>query len=87
MTPRDRFLAGVLWESTVGQRWSCDFQGAQPQGRLFQQEITPMLATTATMAYIAKSFYDLKATDLEGEVVDFNNFRGRVVLIENVASL
>lgn len=46
-----------------------------------------MLATTATMAYIAKSFYDLKATDLEGEVVDFNNFRGRVVLIENVASL
>lgn len=35
---------------------------------------------------IAKSFYDLSATDLQGEKVDFNHFRGRVVLIENVAS-
>ncbi|KAG8449504.1 hypothetical protein GDO86_016229 [Hymenochirus boettgeri] len=35
------------------------------------------------MAYIAKSFYDLQATNLEGEKVDFNVFRGRVVLIEN----
>uniref|UniRef100_A0A803TKV6 Glutathione peroxidase n=1 Tax=Anolis carolinensis TaxID=28377 RepID=A0A803TKV6_ANOCA len=39
------------------------------------------------MTPIAKSFYDLNATDLQGEKVDFNNFRGRVVLIENVASL
>uniref|UniRef100_A0A8C3RSU1 Glutathione peroxidase n=1 Tax=Chelydra serpentina TaxID=8475 RepID=A0A8C3RSU1_CHESE len=39
------------------------------------------------MAHIAKSFYDLSATDIHGEKVDFNNFRGRVVLIENVASL
>lgn len=36
---------------------------------------------------IAKSFYDLSATSLQGEKVDFNVFRGRVVLIENVASL
>uniref|UniRef100_A0A8C2TQ87 Glutathione peroxidase n=1 Tax=Coturnix japonica TaxID=93934 RepID=A0A8C2TQ87_COTJA len=35
---------------------------------------------------IAKSFYDLSATSLQGEKVDFNVFRGRVVLIENVAS-
>lgn len=41
----------------------------------------------AAMTPIAKSFYDLSATDLQGEKVDFNNFRGRVVLIENVASL
>lgn len=41
----------------------------------------------AEMTYIAKTFYDLKATSLEGDTVDFNVFRGRVVLIENVASL
>lgn len=40
-----------------------------------------------TMAYIAKSFYDLSAISLDGEKVDFNTFRGRAVLIENVASL
>uniref|UniRef100_A0A8B9GWS6 Glutathione peroxidase n=2 Tax=Ostariophysi TaxID=32519 RepID=A0A8B9GWS6_ASTMX len=39
------------------------------------------------MTFIAKTFYDLRATTLEGESVDFNVFRGRVVLIENVASL
>ncbi len=39
------------------------------------------------MTYIAKTFYDLRATTLEGETKDFNIFRGRVVLIENVASL
>nr|2HE3_A Chain A, Glutathione peroxidase 2 [Homo sapiens] len=36
---------------------------------------------------IAKSFYDLSAINLDGEKVDFNTFRGRAVLIENVASL
>lgn len=39
------------------------------------------------MAYITKSFYDLTAVSLDGEKVDFNTFRGRAVLIENVASL
>lgn len=39
------------------------------------------------MAFIAKTFYDLRATTLEGDSVDFNVYRGRVVLIENVASL
>uniref|UniRef100_A0A8C4E6A3 glutathione peroxidase n=1 Tax=Dicentrarchus labrax TaxID=13489 RepID=A0A8C4E6A3_DICLA len=38
------------------------------------------------MTFIAKTFYDLRATTLEGDSVDFNVFRGRVVLIENVAS-
>uniref|UniRef100_A0A9J8B0W6 glutathione peroxidase n=1 Tax=Cyprinus carpio carpio TaxID=630221 RepID=A0A9J8B0W6_CYPCA len=36
------------------------------------------------MTFIAKTFYDLRATTLEGETIDFNIFRGRVVLIENV---
>lgn len=40
-----------------------------------------------SMAYIAKSFYDLSAISLDGEKIDFNTFRGRAVLIENVASL
>uniref|UniRef100_A0AAZ3RFD4 Glutathione peroxidase n=1 Tax=Oncorhynchus tshawytscha TaxID=74940 RepID=A0AAZ3RFD4_ONCTS len=44
------------------------------------------MTTNRTMAFIAKTFYDLKATTLEGNSVDFNVFRGRVVLIENVAS-
>ncbi|PWA16239.1 hypothetical protein CCH79_00004558 [Gambusia affinis] len=35
------------------------------------------------MTFIAKTFYDLRATSLEGDSVDFNVFRGRVVLIEN----
>lgn len=39
------------------------------------------------MAFIAKSFYDLSAISLDGEKIDFNTFRGRAVLIENVASL
>lgn len=44
-------------------------------------------APAAMTVPIAKSFYDLNATSLQGEKVDFNVFRGRVVLIENVASL
>uniref|UniRef100_A0A8C9V5J0 glutathione peroxidase n=1 Tax=Scleropages formosus TaxID=113540 RepID=A0A8C9V5J0_SCLFO len=36
------------------------------------------------MAFIAKTFYDLRATSLQGESIDFNIYRGRVVLIENV---
>uniref|UniRef100_A0AAQ6INC7 glutathione peroxidase n=1 Tax=Anabas testudineus TaxID=64144 RepID=A0AAQ6INC7_ANATE len=43
-------------------------------------------STRVKMTFIAKTFYDLKATTLEGDMVDFNVFRGRVVLIENVAS-
>lgn len=39
------------------------------------------------LAEIAKSFYDLSAIGLDGEKIDFNTFRGRAVLIENVASL
>uniref|UniRef100_A0A672V1Q5 glutathione peroxidase n=1 Tax=Strigops habroptila TaxID=2489341 RepID=A0A672V1Q5_STRHB len=41
-------------------------------------------APAAMSVPIAKSFYDLSATSLQGEKVDFNVFRGRVVLIENV---
>lgn len=37
--------------------------------------------------HIAKSFYDLTTISLAGEKIDFNTFRGRVVLTENVASL
>lgn len=44
-------------------------------------------AATVEMTFIAKTFYDLRATTLEGDSVDFNVLRGRVVLIENVASL
>lgn len=39
------------------------------------------------MTFIAKTFYDLRALTVEGDSVDFNVYRGRVVLIENVASL
>ncbi|KAK1339294.1 hypothetical protein QTO34_019975 [Cnephaeus nilssonii] len=39
------------------------------------------------MAFIAKSFYDLSAISLDGEKIDFNTFRGRAVLIENLNEL
>lgn len=47
----------------------------------------PVQCSAVVSVPIAKSFYDLSATSLQGEKVDFNVFRGRVVLIENVASL
>lgn len=57
----------------------------QPLRRAGRQQST---SSPAAMSIpIAKSFYDLSATSLQGEKVDFNVFRGRVVLIENVASL
>ena len=33
------------------------------------------------------SFYDFKAVNLKGEEVSFSKYKGKVVLIENVASL
>lgn len=57
----------------------------QPLRRAGGRQSTPSPA--AMSVPIAKSFYDLSATSLQGEKVDFNVFRGRVVLIENVASL
>ncbi|CAM5149078.1 unnamed protein product, partial [Natator depressus] len=55
-------------------------------GRALSQHLPAAKAhcAAAAMAHIAKSFYDLSATNIHGEKVDFNNFRGRVVLIENV---
>uniref|UniRef100_A0A4W3I5K3 Uncharacterized protein n=1 Tax=Callorhinchus milii TaxID=7868 RepID=A0A4W3I5K3_CALMI len=41
----------------------------------------------SAMARSVKSFYDLSAVTLAGDPVDFNVYRGRVVLVENVASL
>ncbi len=32
------------------------------------------------------SFYDLKINDINGKLIDFNNFRGKYVLVVNVAS-
>lgn len=45
---------------------------------------------TGLRRYIAiatMSFYDLSAKNLAGEEVSFSKYRGKVVLIENVASL
>ena len=33
-----------------------------------------------------KSFYSLSAEDLDGNVIDFERFRGKVVMVANVAS-
>jgi len=40
----------------------------------------------AASAEVAESFYELKAKDLEGNPVDFQQFEGQVVVITNVAS-
>lgn len=53
----------------------------------FRSRVPQWGSTRVEMTFIAKTFYDLRATTLEGDSVDFNVFRGRVVLIENVASL
>uniref|UniRef100_A0A7S2EC20 Glutathione peroxidase n=1 Tax=Ditylum brightwellii TaxID=49249 RepID=A0A7S2EC20_9STRA len=44
-----------------------------------------VLATAAEMANI-HSFYDLKADDIDGNVVDFSNLWGKAVIVVNVAS-
>ena len=38
------------------------------------------------MADVASSFYALTTTTLEGEPLSFDTFRGKVVLVVNVAS-
>jgi len=35
---------------------------------------------------MATTFYELKANDIDGKEVDFSKYKGKVVLIENVAS-
>ena len=35
---------------------------------------------------VPDSFYDIKAEDIDGKMIDFEMFRGRVVYIVNVAS-
>lgn len=71
--------------STQSRRGRCHVDARQPLRRAGGRQSTPSPA--AMSVPIAKSFYDLSATSLQGEKVDFNVFRGRVVLIENVASL
>lgn len=70
-------FGGITWEPGGPIK-----AGGQRAGR--QQSPS---APAAMSVPVAKSFYDLSATSLQGEKVDFNVFRGRVVLIENVASL
>lgn len=43
---------------------------------------TPTMASSAI-----KSFYDLSAKALSGEMVSFKKFQGKVVLVQNTASL
>jgi glutathione peroxidase len=44
---------------------------------------TKLFSSTSTSV---NSFFDLSAPDLQGNVVDFNNFRNKVTIITNVAS-
>jgi hypothetical protein len=41
------------------------------------------LFVTAVTGSSAKSFYDLSATDIEGNVVKFDAFRGKVSTLES----
>jgi len=36
---------------------------------------------------VAKTFYELSAKALSGELVSFEKYRGKVILIENTAAL
>jgi glutathione peroxidase-family protein len=45
-----------------------------------------VLLCLATSAFSRSSFYDLSAVDIDGNDVSFEAFRGKVVLVVNVAS-
>ena len=45
-----------------------------------------ILFAMSTATYGQSSFYDLKAEDINGKMVDFSTFRGKKVLIVNTAS-
>lgn len=92
MHPLDKCIEFLVWISFPAL--SSDRSGSSESGNHWpvfsdaptslQRKGSPVLLR---MAFIAKTFYDLKATTLDGDLVDFNVYRGRVVLIENVASL
>lgn len=88
MADGDHFPAGPF-DPCQRQLSALNESGDQEFG--YRQLEIPSASTVAEpedeMTFIAKTFYDLRATTLEGDSVDFNVFRGRVVLIENVASL
>lgn len=73
--------------------WECSkalcktLLSSHPFNRLKEAHAAGQGSLHFSMSYIAKSFYDLSAISLDGEKIDFNTFRGRAVLIENVASL
>jgi len=49
--------------------------------------LCPVLAGPVTEVETMTSFYDLKAKKLTGEVVSMEEYKGKVVLVENTASL
>jgi len=48
--------------------------------------LTLVLLLSITNAYSAEKFYDLKAQKINGETLDFNDLKGKKLLIVNVAS-
>lgn len=44
------------------------------------------LSKPLTVTTMAGSFYELSAKDIDGKTVSFDKFKGKVVLITNVAS-
>lgn len=56
--------------------------------RLFSVIAMLMCLTLATNIYAQKekSIYDFKMSDLEGEQIDFSQYKGKVILIVNTAS-
>ena len=45
-----------------------------------------MLTALAMLALAPATFYDFKATDIDGKAVPLKKFKGKVVLVVNVAS-
>lgn len=53
---------------------------------VFSPSAKRVLSRPLTVTTMAGSFYELNAKDIEGKTVSFDKFKGKVVLITNVAS-
>ena len=70
----DRFSTCIDYDRKVRDAWSTSAAETDTSGKANQQPA------------VAKSFYDLEAKHVLGSKVKFERFRGKIVLITNVAS-
>ena len=50
-------------------------------------DLTKVVSPQATLLFRMPGFYDIRARKIGGEVISMSDYKGKVVLIENTASL